>query len=263
MSAREERQKVVEEHRKFLADNTKDEQKRYDEAKSLTTALDEQNKALISQINDKNREVSNLNVQIVTLDSEFLSLSADLSDIKAKIYLAEKQKSELESEIEKKKEDFDKECDERNADILIRQTSLKDLSDSLDEKAREVSLAHTNAKKEQIEANNIITAAKEKLGELKDAMYDHSKTLAKYDQDRAKLNDEADQVDEDRETLKQGLIRISARENAVTEREKTLAKGEENLNDKSRQLTLKEATLNKREQKIQELIELHHLQGNK
>jgi chromosome segregation ATPase len=259
MSARQEREKAVVEHQKFLSDNTKDEQKRYNEAKAQAAALDEQNKALITQINDKVRQVSALNDKSSKLSNEILNAEADLNTIKAKIDLATIQLAKMNDDLVEKIADFDKSCADKKSDIMIKENSLKDLKDECEEAGRSAELKEANARKEQNEANGIIEASTKKLAELKEVTYDHAKTMAKYDQDRAKLSEEHESVDKDREALKKAYSALKARELAVSQREDELKKKDDVQNDKDRQLILKEGTLNKREQKVNELIQIHDL----
>ena len=259
MSIRDERQKAVAEHQKFLADNTKDEQARYDKAMAQATTLEADNKALISQINDKKKEVNALTDKILALDSEIRLSTNELNEIKAKIDLSEKEFASKEAECNRKCQEYIKISKDRADEMAIERASLNDLKTRCDEAGRSAELKEASAKKAQDEANKVIEASNNKLAELKEATYEHVKTMAKYDQDRAKLRDEQAQVDKDREANKEALKVTNRERLIVSNREKECDERDRISKNKETTLELKEVTLNNRERRVNELIDIHNL----
>jgi len=261
MSIRTERQKAIEDHRKFLADSTQAEQKRYEEARAQADASSGELAGIIVRIGEAKAELSRLNKQKIEANTDILNALSEITALQDKQLLAEESLAETNQKIQDKIDDFNVMVAQKDTDFAVREAGLKELSDDLDDKARQISLDHDRAKKEQVEAGKIKAETEVKIAELRELASSHALNVSKYDQDRAKLNDEAEQVDRDREDIKSTKLGLLTKENNLLNMEAELNQREEALRDRAVSLEVREATLIKREKRLQDQIELHQLKG--
>lgn len=261
MSARQEREKAVAEHKKFLADNTKDEQKRYGEAKEETDRASKDLTDILIKINEAKSVLEPIRKERVDLSNELYQAKNNLREIQEKTAILLKRLADKESDFERTRESFATSKKHEEVELEIKRNRLVELQHDLDKTSADVSSKELSAINERVAAETKTADSYLKIAELKVLSLKHDANMANLAQKQAEIERKAQEASNTLKEAKSLETSLNSKEITLVKREENCDLKEHTQKDKDLEQNLKEVRLIKRERDLESIIETHNLRG--